>query len=613
MPIPDHRDQNTAPLAGHFPLDRTRLPDEVIRRIHWWTGPAPVHPLIGKKRLNSSLRIAAIVGNRLWNGLRYEGTLLLLTPHTWRAVLTYGRPDLLIVESCWETATGHWYLAQTGRTGESAELREILALAGANGTPRIFWHTQDHGYHGQYREFARHFDFVFCADEREAQALCEAGVDTDLLSPAVQPAIFNPYRPYGFDDSFDIGLLLDGIVDLLRDSGQREVLSRLRSQGLKLIDSHSLIFAKKMRDLEGFEGNLLGCVTAQGRLTAMKYARIALMLESHLTVTEQRWRALETAACYTPIVHFGRLPEGDLRKDLVIEAASEDSLPAAIAELRENESYRKRTGHLAWRQACVKHSFSRRVNSICTKAGITHDWIEHPLVSIIVPTFTTERLPDCVSLIDRQDYANKELLILYKEGPAAAELASYVAARKDLRVIYLPRDEDADSGMKAGINAAHGEYWFKMNIDHRYGDRYVSDIMLHLSARDADVVGKPPRYYSFASEPLIYQVVPPDLPELCILPPQELTRRKAWLDCSSLAGKKAVAPYVRFSDPLNATADTTFTLQLGRTDLEVLILDPLNLVTVRGSDRDDRTWVSGAGDPKGQGHPLANPIEDVFV
>ena len=203
---------NAEPTAEHRLLGRSTPPDEVIRRIHWWTPPVSLHKLKAKKRLNSSLRIAAIVGNRLWNGLRYEGTLLLLTPQTWRAVLTYGRPDLLLVESCWETATGHWYLGQTGRTGEYSELREILALAGARGIPRVFWHTQDHGYHTQYREFARHFDFVFCADDREAQALCEAGVDTDLLLPAVQPAIFNPLRPYGFDDSLAIGLLLDGIV-----------------------------------------------------------------------------------------------------------------------------------------------------------------------------------------------------------------------------------------------------------------------------------------------------------------------------------------------------------------------------------------------------------------
>jgi Glycosyl transferase family 2 len=604
---------NAEPTAEHHLLGRSTPPDEVIRRIHWWTPPVSLYKLKAKKRLNSSLRIAAIVSNRLWNGLRYEGTLLLLTPQTWRAVLTYGRPGLLLVESCWESATGHWYLGQTGRTGEHAELREILALAGAKGIPRVFWHTQDHGYHTQYREFARHFDFVFCADDREAQALCEAGVDSDLLLPAVQPAIFNPLRPYGFDDSLAIGLLLDGIVDLLRDAAALEVLRRLRSEGLKLIDSHSLIFMKKMRDLEGFESNLLGCVTAQGRLTAMKYAQIVLMLESHLTLTEQRWRALETAACRTPIIHYGRLPEGDLRKGLVVEAASQDSLPAAIAALRENELHRKRTGHLAWRQVCLNHSFARRVNSICTKVGIAHDWVEHPRASIIVPISTTERLPDCLSLFDRQDYPNKELLILCKGGPAPSEIASYIDARKDMRALHLPRNEDAGAGMRAGISAAHGEYWFKMDIDDRYGDRFVSDMMLHLSACDADVAGKPPRYYTFAGEPRIYDGAPANAPELCVLPPEESGRGKICLDGNSLAGKKAVGPYVCVADTPHATGDTAFALQLGRNDLEVLILDPLNLVTVRQPDREDHTRVSATGEIKSRVQPLENLVADVFV
>lgn len=613
MSVPDHYDLNAKPAPGHISLGRSVPPDEVNRRIHWWTPPAPLHNLTGKKRLNSSLRIAAIVGNRLWNGLRYEGTLLLLTPQTWRAVLTYGRPDLLLVESCWETATGHWYLAQTGRTDESAELREILALAGAKGIPRVFWHTQDHGYHSHYREFARHFDFVFCADEREAQALCEVGVETEPLLPAVQPAIFNPLRPYGFDDPLDIGLLLDGIVDLLRDAAQLDVLKRLRSKGLKLIDSHSLIFTKKMQDLEGFERNLLGCVTAQGRLAVMKYARIVLMLESHLTLTEQRWRALETAACRTPIIYYGRLPEGDLRKAFVTEAASEDSLQAALANLRQNDLYRERTSHLAWREVSVKHSFARRVNTICTKVGIAHDWIEHPLASIIVPTSAPERFPDCVNLFDRQDYPNKELIILLNGGTAPSELVPDISALKNIRLLHLPRDADTNAGIKAGIDTAQGEYWFKMDIDDRYGDRYISDLMLHFGAYDADIIGKPPRYYAIADEPLVYQSVPPHVPELCVLPPEKLARGKAWLIGNSLAGKKSVGPYARFSDMPHSTAYTGFALQLGRTGLEVLIVDPLNLVTVHEPERVDHLRVSEAGKLKRQGQPLENPIEDVFA
>ncbi|MGH9896296.1 MAG: hypothetical protein ACREA0_30745, partial [bacterium] len=163
------------------------------------------------------------------------------------------------------------------------------------------------------------------------------------------------------------------------------------------------------------------------------------------------------------------------------------------------------------------------------------------------------------------------------------------------------------------ISAAHGEYWFKMDIHDRYGDRFVSDIMLHLSARDADVVGKPPRYYTFAGEPLIYDGAPANTPELCVLSAEELGRGKICLNGNSLAGKKAVGPHVRFADTLHATPDTAFALHLGRNDLEVLILDPLNLVTVRRPDREDHTLVSETGELKSRVQPLENLVEGVFI
>lgn len=567
------------------------FPDEVLRRIAYWAPPGSAEPGWPRRQPRTGLRIATITGERLWHGFRHEAHVFPLTPGNWQAVLRHGGIDLLLVESCWETVTGHWYLAQSGHGRESALLKELLETARAAGVPRVFWNTADHCWHAHYRDIARQFDHVFCADQREAASLRAEGVKAAVLSPAVQPGEFNPVRPAPAGTNTPGQLLFDGIVDLLRPTAGSAVIRKLLDRGLEAMDSHCVVFANRLEDEGEAAENLRGCVTRRHRIAALRDARLLLTLrDSHLTQTEQRWRLLESAACRVPIVQLGLPDEGDPGASLVTTAADEAALLGVMAEFDADDLKRERAAHLSWREACTTHTFARRLATIGATLGLAAARAAAPPISIVTPTFRKHRLKDCVASFDRQVYPDKELVIVFNGELAAAEVDEVCADRDDIRVLAVPRERHTGACMNAGIAAARGKYCFKMDDDDLYGAHYVSDMVLHAEALDADVFGKPSRNYAFGTAPQLHRRVRSQISELCAVSARALADATVWMSGNSLSGRRDALLAAPFSETLYSAADTAFVMGLGGTDLRVAILDPLNLVTVRNEEGAAHTW-----------------------
>ena len=98
--------------------------DRLLEMTLYWEPPVPYWK--SRKCPNSNLKMAVIVGDRLYRGLLFEGEMLLLTPANWKYVLRYGAPDILLIESTWDTATGHWPMAQCKASPDYQELVEIV-------------------------------------------------------------------------------------------------------------------------------------------------------------------------------------------------------------------------------------------------------------------------------------------------------------------------------------------------------------------------------------------------------------------------------------------------------------------------------------------------------
>ena len=556
---------------------------------YWAPSVSAWKPL--KKIPNSSLRMACIVEDRLYQGLRFEGEVMLLTPDNWQQVITYSKPDFLFMESISTTATGYWQMGQCMASSKGDELLEIIALAQKLSIPAVFWITKGHEYHEHYKKFARYFDYVFCADPREAEILQTEGVNGEVLLPCVQPALYNPFRIHEHYNSFNLGVLFDGWVDLDRIGDQLEVLNKVKPYGLSIIESRYQVFKNRLDLLPEYIESFLGCVSRQSRILALKYAMAYITFDQTLsTQTTQQWMTLEALASRLPVVYHGSLSEDDMRKGLVIDCPQEMEFLVEFVRFQEDELYRQRVAHLGWRNACLHHTFAHRVQKICKKIGIQHDWEEFPKASMITPTFRRDMLPRCLETFERQTYSNKELIVVFNGNtlPPLKELGE-VEQRNDIKMINVPGDIFAGACLNYGHLHAQGEYYFRIDDDDHYGPNYILDMILHARSIDADLFGKPPAPIVFEGDNTVYARTA--ISPLNIVPQELLSDGRVWLGGNSIAGSKYFFKENHYQDGMYGAADSALMYSLNPDDTNVFaIMDDLNLVAERKIDQTSHTW-----------------------
>jgi len=564
--------------------------DKVLELTKYWTPPVPPwQPL--KKTLNSSLRMACVVEDRLYQGLRFEGQVILLTPFNWKQVLRHGKPDILLMESIWNTATGHWHMGQCPGAPGRDELLEIVALARKQSIPTVFWITKGHEYHEHYKGFAEHFDYVFCADPREAELLRSEGVNAEELLPCIQPAIYNPFRHYEDYNAFSLDMLYDGWADLDRMEDDLSFLKEVKPYGLNIVESRYQIFRRRMDVLPEFKDCILGGVTEQSRIQALRYAKAYITLERTLsTRTTQQWKTLEAAACRLPVVHHGDLYDEDVRKGVVIECPDQLEFLVEFVRFQEDDLYRERMAHLGWRKAFQEHTFAHRIRKICKTIGIDHDWEEYPKASLITPTFRRELLPRCLQTFEQQTYPNKELMLVFNgpDRPMYEELG-LEHPRNDVKIANVPGEMFAGACLNLGHLLAEGEYCFRMDDDDYYGPNYILDMILQARCIGAALFGKPPSPICFEDEQQVYarkKALP-----YCITPISEISSGNLWPGGNTISVAKNLNILFLYGNFVYGAADTSLINNLHSADIsQISIMDNLNLIAVRRKDQSTHTW-----------------------
>lgn len=560
--------------------------DQTLGNTHLWSAPmACFQPQLTQPR--SQLRMAAIVSDRLYHGLKFEGEMLLLTPENWELTLNYGNPDVLLIESCWDTATGHWFLSQTHPGEEHEILLSIIAYCKKCNIPTVYWYTQDFLYHDVFCTFAVNFDFVFCADPRNIDYLKKNSVDANLLLPAVQPAIHNPFRDFNIADEFSLGVLYDGWADILRLGGNLDFLKQLKPLGLAIIESRYRLFRNKLNGTQEFDKNILGCVHWKDRLMALKYAQLCVMADTTIsTSTSQQWMALENVACKVPVLYRGKLEPDDIRQNVVNAISTDAELIKSATYLLSNDLPRAKQAHLGWRYIYQNHTYSHRLASICNQINIKHEIIEHPLVSIVIATFRESLLSRCIENYNKQTYTNKELILVMNSNSFSQEqVGDIVKNSPNIRVFTIPSERVEGGCLNFGNMAAKGEFIIKMDDDDVYSTNYVTDMILNGKAVDADVFGKSNPYIHFQDDDKTYHR---KRKELSVIPSDELLR--AHIGGNSLSGKAAFLQSKRYSNTNFASTDTCYHGNTKGCNGIFALYDNFGVIVERTADVSGHSW-----------------------
>ena len=564
--------------------------EKVQNLIGYWTPPILSWEPV-KKTVNSSLRIACVVEDSLYQGLRFEGEVLLLTPVNWEYVLRYCRPDVFLMESVWKSATEHWHMGQCPGAPDRDELLKMVSLASKMSIPTVFWITKGYEYHEQYKEFAGHFDYVFCADLREVDLLRTDGLRAEALLPCVQPALYNPFRFYDQYDAFSLDVLYDGWADLERMTDELRLLKEVKPYGLSIIESRYQIFRRRIEFLPEYKDCILGCVSERSRIQALKYAKAYVTHEKTLsTRTTQQWMTLEAVSSRLPVVYYGRLSDDDVCKGLVIECSVPTEFQVEFVRFSEDELYRERVAHLGWRKVNQQHTFSHRIQTMCKTIGIEHDWEEYPKASLITPTFRRDFLPRCLETFQRQTYPNKELILVYngREVPTYEELG-LESPVNEVKIANVPGEMFAGACLNQGHILAEGEYFFRVDDDDYYGPNYVMDMILNARSIDADFFGKPMSlYYYFPEEDFIALKKTRTKPYMILTSYHVNAGRR--FSGNSFSGKISLFAQNTYPDLAHSAADSIFLYDSNLEDLVIASMDNLNLIAERRKQQSTHTW-----------------------
>ncbi|RHW20197.1 glycosyltransferase family protein [Pseudomonas jilinensis] len=558
-----------------------------------------------KLKPNSSLSMAAVVGEKLYQGLRYEGRMHIALPGTWRDILDFADVDFLIVESFFASCTGHWKYGQTSEGVARTDLKELLDYARERSVPTVYWITHGVEYFSAFSDFSRLFDYVFCADPGMVELLAAAGIKARILLPAVQPAVHNPLKRSDAEPFF-IDVLVDRVSLVHKSVPGGKALHDLGEHGYKSIDSGSLSANSHLRRDERF----LGTVSPEASLEVMKRASVYVTFESSAeSPTSQQWRSLQAVACKSLVVHYGDLRAGDIRQGLVQSCKSREELLVALAAFEKDELYRRRLAHKAWRKVYGEHTFSHRLRSVADVLGIEHDWVEFQKISVVMPTCRQELVSVALLNFERQVYQNKELIVVMNWAGASADS---IPEGLDTKALVMPFENSAAACLNFGIEHALGKYCVRMDDDDFYGEYFLHDIALSLKAVDAVVFGKPPAYICFESDGSIYarSAAFPDT----VLSKNDVLSGSKWLAGNSLGGDVSFLKDHPYPDFCLDAADTGFLKNAALYVDEFFVFDAFNSVASRRADTSSHTWKITEAALRSKGARLVGvAVGDLFV
>jgi hypothetical protein len=462
-----------------------------LQKTAYYIPPIPEwRPL--KNGQNSTVRMACILDDYIFEGMRFEATLLPLTEGNWKRVLRYGKPDLLLINSFIESATGDWNMAQL-ESGKSL-LLEVLSFAKDKQIPTVYWFTKDHKYHHLFSKLCCLFDWVFCADPEEVDMLSAEGLRSSLMLPCVQPALYNPFRHFDDYQAIDIELLVDGWTTIDRYAKEYDYLKLLfENCSLKIVESNYIITKNRVEASLEYKSATLGYISEKTKQALIKYVSIYLGLTPNIQdETERMWSYLEVAASRVCIIHMGGSILHSDFNDLVLHVENSKELETILKWFKIDSLIREKHAHIAWRETTLKHTFAHRLKQICIKIGVANNWNEYPKASLIFPTYRTENIERCIYTYNNQVYKNKEFVLVFNgNGSLPKKIRDKLESVQDAIVLSMPRNCFAGDCINYGLLSSTGKYIFRIDDDDYYSDQYILDRVLCHRAVDFDFLANP--------------------------------------------------------------------------------------------------------------------------
>ncbi|MCM3631550.1 glycosyltransferase [Paenibacillus glycanilyticus] len=202
-------------------------------------------------------------------------------------------------------------------------------------------------------------------------------------------------------------------------------------------------------------------------------------------------------------------------------------------------------------------------------------------VTIITATMRPQHINQLFQNYSRQDWENKELIIIVNKDKAGlAQYQNKAKSYPNVRIFRMPESSKLGACLNYAASQAKHDYIAKFDDDDYYGSNYIPEAMAMFQTSKADIVGKLEIYYYFPHRSTLM-----------------LRKRSAtWYSpASKVAGAtimfhKRVLEKVSFNTEVRQGSDVRFIKRALQQKFRVYTTSPYNFAAMRRADRTSHTW-----------------------
>jgi len=534
------------------------------------------------------IRVASILDEMSWENLRYECELLPLSIKNWKVELEKSPPDFLLVESAWAGNRGNWqYLITYNQPPKNNPLFSLLKYCKKMSIPTIFWNKEDPPNYEKFIDAARRFDYIFTTDQDCIKYYERDAPDSivDVLPFAAQPNLQNPINKTQIEKKGEIcfaGAWYARHPE--RFSDLKILLNAAASYDTHIYDrylNHPL--HEKYKFPKEYQKFIKGSLNFREMNEAYKQYNLFLNVNSVKdSPTMFSRRVLEIIACGTPVISgYAKGIENLLGNEIVPMCKTLKEATLIIDKLQNDMMERDKLVLKGQRKIFNLHTYEHRLQKICHRVGIDFEE-KKDKVTIVTATIREEFVDNFLLNYKQQIFQDKDLVIVINDNKPLTK--EYIEERatalnvENYRILVLPEETTLGACLNAGVAAAQGNLFAKMDDDDYYGENYLVDSVHALNYSDADCVGKE-TYFTYAE----------GLDQTFMRSPGREHRYTQFVIGTTLVGKTSLFPEILFGDK-RVGEDTVFLKRLAKAGKKVYSHSPYNYFKFYGKSLERHTW-----------------------
>lgn len=395
--------------------------------------------------------------------------LLQPRPDNWYGLAKKFPPALVFIESAWKGNGGSWqYRVGTYNVKPGRELAQMMAWAGEEGIPTIFWNKEDPVHHEKFMEAAALADHIFTTDSDmvESYKRRTGNESVHALPFAAQPALHKPAPLAGRLRRTCFAGSWYGNRHAERGEAMKWLLNTAHRHGLDIFDRNydngTFPFPEQYQD--GIRGSLPYLELCKEYRRYRTFINVNSVTDSPTMFSR---RVFELMACGTPVVSTcARGIKEMFQSDAVWLVRNEAEANEAIQTLLNNEGEWRRRSLAGIREAFSRHTYAHRLNNIFEIIGLPERLVTEPRLLLLARATGQGELERLLAFAENQRYEQFQLLIDCASGISAERVPERVRLAAPGKLLEPTAGDDVD------VHTGMG--WIAPN--HAYGEYYLQDL-----------------------------------------------------------------------------------------------------------------------------------------